>query len=175
MVSGVSGSGRDGDDPVASTAQRWQEIERGRRMLAERLARELANPDPQAPRGALSDFVAATAVKVRWGGRNVDARMAFEDAPTTVLVGGELGRVEGRGGVVLWMHAPSEGFWSLVVPFEPFHGPVLVCTDDFYDKAMWITGSSPEAQTALAELHNNLIWTLAARAEKIEKGLLPPG
>jgi hypothetical protein len=126
----VSGSERRGDDPVASTAQRWQEIEQGRRALAERLARELANPDPQAPRGALSDFVAATAVKVRWGGRNIDARMAFEDAPTTVLVGGELGRVEGRAGVVLWVHAPSDGFWSLVVPFEPFRGPVLVRTDD---------------------------------------------
>lgn len=172
VVGEVSGSLR-GDDAASSVARRWQEIERRRRALAERLARELANPDPRAPQGAVSDFVAATAVKVRWA-RNWDAHTAFEDAPTTVLVGGELRRVTGRGGVVLSVHAVGDSFWSLVVPFEPFRGPVLICTDDFYDKAMWITGDSTEARDALTSLHTGLIWTLAARAEKIEKGLLPP-
>jgi hypothetical protein len=154
-------------------SQHWREVERRRRLLAERLARELANPDPQAPRGAVSDFVAANAVKVRWA-RNADAMMALEDAPLTVSVGGEMGRVSGRGGVVLWVHALRDGFWSLVVPYEPLRGPVLVCTDDFFPHAMWITGDSPEAREALNSLNTNLIWTLAARAEKIEKGLLPP-
>ena len=99
---------------------------------------------------------------------------AFEAAPLVVLVGGEMGRVAGRGGVVLWVHSLSGDDWSLVVPFEPFRGPVLVCTDDFYDRAMWITGDSPESQAALTKLHTDFIWTLAARAEKVQKGLLPP-
>jgi hypothetical protein len=151
----------------------WREVERRRRLLAERLARELANPDPRAPRGAVSDFVAVNAVKVRWA-RNADAMLALEEAPKTVTVGGEMGWVSGRGGVVLWVHALGDGFWSVVVPYEPFRGPVLVCTDDFFPHAMWITGDSPQAREALNSLNTNLIWTLAARAEKIEKGLLPP-
>jgi hypothetical protein len=151
----------------------WREVERRRRLLAERLARELANPDPDAPRGAVSDFVAANAVKVRWA-RNWDAHLAFPDVPGTMSVGGEMGRVQGRAGVVLWVHALSDGFWSLVVPVEPFRGPVLLCTDDFFPHAMWITGDSPDAREALTNLQTGLIWSLEARADKIEKGLLPP-
>jgi hypothetical protein len=173
--------GRPEVEPVPRPVQRnagtisgyWREVDRRRRLLAERLARELANPDPQAAQGTVSDSVAANAVKVRWA-RNRDAHLAFPDVPGTVSVGRKMGQVRGRGGVVLWVHALSDGFWSLVVPWEPFRGPVLLCTDDFFPSAMWITGDSPEAREALTGLHTGLIWSVAARADKIEKGLLPP-
>lgn len=159
--------------PWEATARRWQEAERRRRKLAERLARDLAHPDPDAPPGALSDFVAATAVQVRWA-RNVEAQIAFELAPRVVALGGEVGRVEGRGGVILWVHSLGDDFWSLVVPFEPFDGPVLVCTDDFGDHAMWISDDSAESREALTTLHTGLIRALETRREQIAKGTLPP-
>jgi hypothetical protein len=158
---------------AGTMSQYWREVERRRRLLAERLARELANPDPNARRGALSDFVAANAVKVRWA-RSVDAQAAIQEAPTTVMVGGEMGRVQGRGGVVLWVHSLRDDDWSLVVPFEPFRGPLLVCTDDFFPRAMWISGDSPEARGALTTLETELIFSLAHRAEMVEKGLRRP-
>ncbi len=174
MVGDVPGSQRRREEaPWEATSRRWQEVERRRRKRAERLARDLAHPDPDAPPGALSDFVAATAVRVRWA-RNVEAKVAFEDAPRVVAVGGDMGRVEGRSGVILWVHSVRDDFWSLVVPFEPFDGPVLVCTDDFGDHAMWISDDGPEAREALATLHTGLIKALDARADKIAKGFLPP-
>jgi hypothetical protein len=158
---------------VVSVADRWHAVERRRRKMAERLARELANPDPDAPSGALSDFVAATAVQVRWA-RNVEAQMAFDEAPRVVALGGEVGRVEGRGGVVLWVHSGEDDFWSLVVPLEPFDGPVLVCTDDFGGHAMWITEDGAESEEALSKLHTGLMVALETRRELIAKGTLPP-
>jgi len=156
-----------------SVAERWRAVERRRRKLAERLARDLAHPDPDAPPGALSDFVAATAVQVRWAPA-IEAQMAFDQALRVVALGGEVGRVEGRGGVVLWVHAVEDDFWSLVVPFEPFDGPVLVCTDDFGDHAMWISEDSPESREALSTLHTGLIVALETRRDLIAKGTLPP-
>lgn len=177
MDAGTAGGGpsemQRGQWPADAVARKWMEIERRRRLLAERLARELANPDPELPPGALSDFVAATAVQVRWEG-SVDAQIAFDMAPRVVALSTGLGRVEGRAGVVLWLHSPVGEFWSMVVPFEPFRGPVLVCTDDFYEHAMWITDETPESREALSQLHQNLLRSMKTRRAVAARGWFGP-
>jgi hypothetical protein len=63
-----------------------------------------------------------------------------------------------------------EEFWSMVVPFEPFRGPVLVCTDDFYEHAMWITDETPESREALSRLHRRLLMSMQTRSEVTARG-----
>lgn len=154
---------------------RWRAAEQRRRKLAERLAWELAHPDPDAPPGALSDFVAATAMQVRWAS-SIDAQIAFDHAPRLIAFGEEFGRLQGRGGVILYVHCLEDGpeEWSLVVPYEPFTGPVLVCADDLEDHCMWISEDDPQAREALSGLRTGIELALAARAELIAKGGLPP-
>jgi hypothetical protein len=153
----------------------WRAVEQRRRKLAERLARDLAHPNPDAPAGTLSDFVAGTVVRVRWASA-IDAQIAFDQAPSLIGSGGEFLRFEGRGGVVLVVHciADSMDDWSLVVPFEPFAAPVLVCLDDMDGHCMGVYGDSPEASEALSTLYGRLVAGFAAREDNIDKGLLPP-
>jgi hypothetical protein len=158
-----------------ANANRWRVAEQARRRLAERLAWELAHPDPDAPPGALSDFVAATAMQVRWASA-IDAHTVFDHAPRLIALGGGVGRVEGRGGVVLYVHCLEGGMddWSVVVPYEPFTGPVLVCVDDLGDHCMWISEDDPQAREALSRLRTEIDLAFATRATLIAKGSLPP-
>jgi hypothetical protein len=153
---------------------RWRAAERRRRRLAERLARELAHPDPDAPPGAMSNFVAGTVVRVRWASA-FEAQIAFDQAPSLIAFGAEFGRVEG-GGVVLVVHCIQDSMddWSLVVPYEPFAAPVLVCVDDMAEHCMGIYGDSPEARDALSTLHVRLIGAFGNRRDAIARGSLPP-
>lgn len=155
---------------------RWRAAEQRRRKLAERLAWDLAHPDPAAPRETLSDFVAGAAMQVRWQA-TIEAQIAFDQAPRLIALGGELGRVEGRGGVILWVHCLPDGMddWSLVVPFEPFTGPVLVCVDDLADHCLWISDDDPQAREALSRLQIEVGLALDTRRELIAKGDLPAG
>ncbi|NLU81091.1 hypothetical protein HCA58_22640 [Micromonospora sp. HNM0581] len=154
---------------------RWRAAEQGRRRLAERLAWELAHPDPVAPPDALSDFVAAAAMQVRWASA-IDAQTAFDHAPRLVALGGEFGRVEGRGGVIVFVHCLEGGMddWSLVVPYEPFTGPVLVCVDDLGDHCMWISEEDPQAREALSRLRTEIELAFTTRTTLITRGSLPP-
>lgn len=153
---------------------RWRAIEQRRRKLAERLGRDLAYPDPDAPVGTLSDFVAGTMVRVRWASA-IDAHIAFDEAPSLIAFGGEYRRIEGRGGVVLVVHCPEDSIyeWSLVVPYEPFRTPVLVCLDDMGEHCMGIYGDTPEARQALPDLQVRLIGGFANRQHAIDTGYFP--
>lgn len=157
----------------ADTSARWVEVERRRRLLAERLARELAHHDPAGPRGRVSEFVAATAVPVTYKDEP-EASWTFLNVADAVRGGASVGRVEGPGGVVMWMHAFTGGDWSLVLPYEPFRGPVLACTDDYYPYAMWVTDDTPEAREALSKLDMDLIFAFERRQWKIDNGYMPP-
>ncbi|MFI6759456.1 hypothetical protein ACIBF5_10000 [Micromonospora sp. NPDC050417] len=154
----------------------WRKDANRRRKLAERLAWDLAHPDPAAPRESLSDFVAGAAMRVRWASA-IEAQIAFEQAPRLIGLGGELGRVEGRGGVILFVHCLRDGLddWSLVVPFEPFTGPVLVCVDDLADHCLWVSDDDPQAREALSRLHTEITLALDTRRELDARGGLPPG
>lgn len=154
---------------------RWRAAEQRRRKLAERLAWELAHPDPDASPGALSDFVSATAMQVRLAS-SIEALIAFDQAPRLIALGGEFGRLKGRGGVILWVHCLEDGMdeWSLVVPYQPFTGPVLVCVDDLEDHCMWISEDDPQAREALSRLHIEIELAIRTRTELIAKGSLPP-
>ncbi len=162
-------------EAVMVDADRWRAAERRRRKLAERLAWELAHPDPDAPPDAFSDLVAATAVQVRWASA-VDAQIAFDHAPRVIALGGRFGRVEGRGGVILCVHCLEGGMddWSLIVPYEPFTGPVLVCVDDLQDHCMWISEDDPQAREALSRLRTEIELAFTTRAALIADGGLPP-
>ncbi|MEQ4301552.1 hypothetical protein ABNF97_09190 [Plantactinospora sp. B6F1] len=165
----------DAPEPVVVDDDRWRAAEQRRRKLAERLAWELAHPDPDAPPGALSDFVAATALRVRWAS-SIEARTAFDQAPHLIAFGEKFGRLQGRGGVILYVHCLEDSLdeWSLVVPYEPFTGPVLVCVDDLEDHCMWISEDDPQTQKALSDLRTGIELALTTRAELIVKGSLPP-
>ena len=154
---------------------RWRAAERRRRKLAERLARELAHPDPDAPPGAMSNFVAGTVVRVRWASA-IEAQTAFDQAPSLIAFGAEFRRVEGRGGVVLVVHCIQDSMddWSLVVPYEPFGAPVLVCVDDMTDHCMGIYSDSPDARDALSTLHTRLIGAFGNRRDAIARNSPPP-
>ncbi|RFS45038.1 hypothetical protein D0Q02_18580 [Micromonospora craniellae] len=162
-------------EPALVDVDRWRAAEGRRRRLAERLAWELAHPDPDAPRDGLSDFVAAAAVRVRWASA-VDAQVAFDHAPRVIALGGRFGRVAGRGGVVLYVHCFEGGMddWSLVVPWEPFAGPVLVCVDDLEDHCMWISEDDPPAREALSLLRTGIELAFGTRAALTADGGLPP-
>ncbi len=153
---------------------RWLRIERERRALAERLARDLAHPDPDAPPGALSDFVAATMVRVRWDSA-IDAHVAFDQAPSLIAFGSQYQRIEGRGGVVLVVHCIPDSMddWSLVVTYEPFGAPVLVCLDDMGDHCMGVYDDSPTARDALSTLHLRLIGAFGIRRDATTAGSPP--
>ena len=154
---------------------RWRAAEQRRRKLAERLARDLAHPDPQAPPGALSDFVSGTMGRVRWTSA-IDAQIAFDQAPSLIAFGGEYRRVQGRGGVVLVVHCGEGSMddWSLVVPYEPFAAPVLVCLDDMGEHCMGVYGDSAEARDALSTLHVRVLGAFDNRQRAIARGSLPP-
>jgi hypothetical protein len=154
---------------------RWRAVEQRRRELAERLARDLAHPDPDAPPDTLSDFVAGNVVQVRWVSA-IDAHIAFDQAPSLIAFGAEYRRFEGRGGVVLVVHCVEDSMddWSLVVPYEPFTTPVLVCLDDMDEHCMGVYGDSPEARDALSRLHVRLIGAFGNRQDAIARGTLPP-
>ena len=154
---------------------RWRAAEQQRRKLAERLGRDLAHPDPDTPPDALSDFVAGTVVRVRWQSA-IDAHIAFDQAPSLIAFGGEYRRFAGRGGVVLVIHGVEDSMddWSLVVPYEPFAAPVLVCLDDMDEHCMGIYGDSPEEHDALSTLHVRLIGGFGNRQDAIARGSLPP-
>ncbi len=155
--------------------EHWRAVEQRRRKLAERLARDLAHPDPDASAETLSDFVAGTVVRVRWASA-IDAQIAFDQVPSLIGMGGEFLRFEGRGGVVLVIHciADSMDDWSVVVPYEPFGAPVLVCLDDMDEHCMGVYGDSPQASEALSTLYVRLVAAFARREDSIAKGLLPP-
>ena len=154
---------------------RWYAAEQQRRKLAERLARDLAYPDPDAPPDTLSDFVAGAVVRVRWASA-IDAHIAFDQAPSLIALGGEYRRFEGRGGVVLVVHSSEGGMddWSLVVPYEPFTTPALVCLDDMAEHCMGVYADSTEAREALSTLHVRLIGAFGNRQGAIARGSLPP-
>lgn len=153
---------------------RWRAIEQRRRKLAERLAWDLAHPDPAKP-GAMSDFVAGTVVRVRWASA-IDAHAVFDEAGSLIAFGGDYRLIEGRGGVVLVLHCPQDSMydWSLVVRYEPFRTPVLVCLDDMGEHCMGIYADSPEARQALSDLHVRLIGGFANRQHAKDIGFLPP-
>jgi hypothetical protein len=154
---------------------RWAAVERRRRALAERLARDLAHPDPDAPPGTLSDMVAGAMVRVRWASA-IDAQIAFDQAPSLIALGSAFQRLQGGGGVVLVVHclADSMDDWSLVVPYEPFGTPVLVCLDDMGDHCLGVYGDSPQARDALSTLHVRLLAAFGNRSDAIARGTLPP-
>ncbi|MFI9638969.1 hypothetical protein ACIG87_02715 [Micromonospora sp. NPDC051925] len=162
-------------EAIMGDVDRWRAAERRRRGLAERLAWDLAHPNPDASRSALGDFVAATAMRVRWASA-IDAHTAFDHASRVIALGGEFGRVEGRGGVIVYVHCLEGGVddWSLVVPYEPFIGPVLVCVDDLDDHCMWISEDDPQAREALERLRTEMELAFATRATLIANGSLPP-
>ncbi|HEY2673119.1 MAG TPA: hypothetical protein VGJ07_22515 [Rugosimonospora sp.] len=149
--------------------------ERRRRALAERLARDLAHPAPDAPPGTLSDLVAGTVVRVRWVSA-IDAHVAFDQAPSLIALGSAYRRIEGRGGVVLVVHCIPNNMddSSLVVPYEPFSSPVMVCLDDMADHCMGVYGDSPEARDALSTLQVRLLTAFGGRSDAIARGTLPP-
>jgi hypothetical protein len=111
---------------------------------------------------------------VRWASAT-EAQIAFGQAPSLIAFGAEFSRVEGRGGVVLVVHCIEDSMddWSLVVPYEPFGAPVLVCVDDMADHCMGIY-DSPEARDALSTLHARLIGAHGNRRDAIARGSLPP-
>lgn len=162
-------------EAVVVDVDRWRAAGQRRRRLAERLAWELAHPDPDAPADGLSGFVAGSAMQVRWASA-VEAQVAFDHAPRLIALGGEFGRVEGRGGVIVYVHCLDGGMdeWSLVVPYEPFTGPVLVCADDLEDHCMWISEDDPPGREALSLLRTEIELALATRATLIADGSLPP-
>ncbi|MEV6926719.1 hypothetical protein AB0M46_19750 [Dactylosporangium sp. NPDC051485] len=154
---------------------RWHAMEQRRRKLAERLGRVLAHPNPDDRPGTLGDVVAGAAVRVRWPSA-IDAHIAFDQAPSLIGMGAQYQRFAGRGGVVLVIHciADSMDDWSLVVPFEPFTAPVLVCLDDMDGQCLAVYDDSPEARDALSTLHVRLLRAFGDRQAAIDAGTLPP-
>ncbi|WP_028192427.1 hypothetical protein [Salinispora pacifica] len=153
----------------------WRAAEQRRRKLAERLAWELAHPDPDARPNALSDFVAATAMQVHLTS-TIDAQIAFDHAPRLIALGAQFGCIEGHGGVILFVHCPEGGMddWSLVVPYEPFTGPVLVCVDELKDHCMWISEDDQRAREALSRLRTEIELALTTREALMDRGSPPP-
>lgn len=133
----------------------WRKVERRRELFAERLARELAVPVPDAPRGSMSEFVAGAVVRTPWEGA-VEAHEAFVDAPRLLALGGRFGIIGGYAGDVLYVHQTEGGTWSLVVPYAPWGTPILVCVDDIPDHCLGIYEDGPEAIKAIAELRSGL-------------------
>ncbi|QOC90316.1 hypothetical protein [Micromonospora craniellae] len=77
--------------------------------------------------------------------------------------------------LVLVLHCPEDSMydWSLVVRYEPFRTPVLVCLDDMGEHCMGIYADSPQARQALSDLHVRLIGGFANRQHAKDTGLLP--
>jgi hypothetical protein len=154
------------------------EEERRRRELAQRLARELADPPPDGPPEAFSEFVAARAMRVRYASA-VDVHVAFDEAQTVITMGDPTlcGWVRGRAGLVMYAHGPGDIYsWSVVFPFVPFTGLALVCLDDLDDQCLWVSADGdPEAAVALEELQAEIWLGLKARDDLIARGLLPAG
>lgn len=179
-----SGAGRSAGGvpaPQRWSAEWWRAVERRRRRFAERLASELAHPDPDGPPGAMSDFVAGAVVGVESWPAAIEAKIAFDEAPTLIKFGAPFGWIEGYGGVVLWVHSPVDDDWSLVVPFDPFVTPVLVCLDDMCadeamgDHCLGVYDDSPEARNALSDLQTGLIAAFGERRDSRARDWLSRG
>ena len=145
--------------------------ERRRRVLAERLASELARA-PRGRFGAGNDFVAMTAVQVRLGSA-VETKLALHEAHTVIAAApaSMVGQVRGPGGVVLWLHGPD--LWSLVFPY-PFTGLILICIDDLDGHCMQLYDDSPQARAAIERFRLDVALALGSRRYAIEIGFLPP-
>ncbi|MFC0530243.1 hypothetical protein [Phytohabitans kaempferiae] len=144
--------------------QDWRHPDERRRVaLAERLARELAH-NPLGRHGAGNDFVASVAVQVRLSSavEAFEAQQAVQDIRTHVMLSPPsfLGQVTGRGGMVMWVHAD---IYSVVFPFEPFTGLILVCPDDMHDHCMEIYDDGPETRQAIEGFYDAAVLGLRMR------------
>jgi hypothetical protein len=74
--------------------------------------------------------------------------------------------VRSFAGVVLYVHCVEDSMddWSLVVPYEPFGTPALVCLDDMGEHCMGVYGDSPEAHDALSTLHIHMARRYSTRS-----------
>jgi hypothetical protein len=144
----------------------------GRRRLAERVAVELACYR-HGRHGTGSDFLAATAVQVRlesapWMG----VRMILTRAASAAQDGSaEVWSVSGPRGLVFFIHGSD---WSVVFPFLPFTGLMLVCVDDLEDNCLELLDDQPRARQAA---HEVFMAATAALAEGRVHSLpdVPPG
>lgn len=141
-----------------------------RRKMAERLAVELARGG-RGRHGIGSDYVASTAVQVKLAS-SPEAATALQQAPAAIADGGEIGSVTGRA-LVMYVHGrPGDG-WSLVFPFLPFTGLVLVCLDDLPGHCLQIYDDGEQARQAVGELY--AAATMALKNGRVGSlGWLPP-
>jgi hypothetical protein len=159
----------DWNQRQAQRRARWDEEERRRLRLAERLASELATASHREG----SDYVASRMVQVRYSS-TWEVRAALDEAPTMIFMGRyakDVGAFTGRGGVVMYVHMPD--LWSVVFPLVPFTGLILVCVDDLKDHCMQLYDDSSEAREAVEYFHARVVLSVRNRNEHIAEGLLP--
>ena len=146
---------------------------RARRVMAERMAKDLAFPPHRRP-GELSEYVRAKSMYVKYES-TPEADGAFEDAPRLLALSGHgsAGYFEGPGGLVVYIHGTYE-LWNLVVPIKPFRDFVLLGVEDVEDVFFLLTSDSGEAVSALSTLEEEVNAALPHRADMAERGLMPP-
>ncbi len=121
--------------------------------------------------GVGSDYVASTAVQVNLAS-SAEVATALRQAPAAIASGGEVGSVTGRA-LAMFVHGRPEDGWSLVFPFLPFTGLVLVCLDDLPDHCLQLYDDGQEAGQAVGEMC--AAATVALKDERVESvGWLPP-
>jgi hypothetical protein len=137
--------------------------------MAERLAVELARGGA-GRHGTGSDYVASTAVQIMLAS-SPEAATALRQAPAAIARGCEIMSVTGRA-LVMYVHALAGDGWSLVFPFLPFTGLVLVCLDDLPGHCLQLYDDGEQARQVVSELY--AAATMALKDERVGSlGWLP--
>lgn len=146
---------------------------RARRVMAERMAKDLAFPPHRRP-GELSEYVRAKSMYVKYES-TPEAPDAFSEAERLVSIGPPdgTGFFEGPGGLVLYIHDIDE-LWNLVLPIKPFRDFVLLGVEDVEDVFFLLTPDSGKAVLALSRLVEEVSAALPHRADMAKRGLIPP-
>jgi hypothetical protein len=151
--------------------EQWQEVERRRRQMAERLALTLANLPPGGTGGDGVSLVLATAVEVRLASVP-EFGIALSDAPRMIALGSrEFRRFTGAGGVVFLVHTENS---SVVFPFMPWTRLVLLCDDDVPDHCLRVFLGDPDTVVALDDFCTEVTMALETRTQLIAAGSLAP-